>query len=59
VIEADPETFSVTPHYEPHGLVLVRPARCEEEWARAMLLRIWREMAPKRVLKAYDAARTS
>lgn len=57
MIEADPDTFFVTPHYAPHGLVLVRPARCDAEWAKAMLLRNWREMAPKRVLKAYDAGR--
>jgi len=57
LIEADPDMFFVTPHYAPHGLVLVRPARCDAEWARATLLRMWRDMAPKRVLKAYDSAR--
>jgi hypothetical protein len=54
LIELDPERFYVTPHYAPHALVLVRPHKLDEDWARMMLLRTWREMAPKRVLKAYD-----
>lgn len=59
MLEVDPETFFVTPHYAPHNLVLVRPDRCDAEWAKAMLLRNWREMAPKKLLKAYDAAAAS
>jgi hypothetical protein len=55
LIEADPETFFVTPHYAPHGLILVRPDRLDPEWAKARLIQMWRQMAPKRVLKAYDA----
>lgn len=58
LIEAEPERFFVTPHYQPHGLVLMRPEKFDAAWARANLLRTWRAMAPKRVLKAYDATRT-
>ena len=54
LIEVDPQTFFVTDHYRPHNLVLVHPARLDPEWAKAQLLKTWREMAPKRVLKAYD-----
>ena len=54
--EVDPETFFVTPHYAPHGLVLVRPDRLDPDWAKARLSATWRAMAPKRVLKAWDAA---
>lgn len=53
--DADPETFPIHPHYQPHGLILVRAGRLDEGWARARLIRTWREMAPKRVLKAWDA----
>ena len=56
LIEADPETFFVTPHYQSHGLILVRPEKLDPEWAKANLIRVWRAQAPKRVLKAYDAA---
>ncbi len=53
--EAAPETFFFTPHYKNHPLVLMQPEAFDEAWARANLLRTWREMAPKKLLKAYDA----
>ena len=58
LLELDPKRFFVTPHYEPHNLILVRPDKLEAAWARMMLTRSWREMAPKRLLKAYDEGRT-
>jgi hypothetical protein len=58
LIEVDPERFFVTPHYQAHGLILVRPDRLEADWARKTLIESWRAMAPKRVLKAYDDGRT-
>ena len=59
LIEADPETFFVTPHYQSHGLILVRPEKLDPDWARANLMRVWWTQAPKRVLKAYDEARAA
>ena len=56
LIAADPETFFVHPHYAPYNLVLVRAGRIDEGWARARLIRQWRDAAPKRWLKAWDAA---
>lgn len=53
--EAAPETFFFTPHYKNHPLVLMRPEAFDSDWARANLRRTWRAMAPKRLLKAYDA----
>lgn len=53
--EADPETFPFHPHYENHNLILVAAGRIDEGWARARLIRTWREMAPKRALQAWDA----
>lgn len=55
LIEAEPKTFFVTPHYRDYDLVLVRPGKVDLGWARANLIRVWREMAPKRLLKDYDA----
>ncbi len=52
--DADPDTFFYTDHYKNHKLVLMRPARFDPDWARANLMRVWREMAPKRWLKTYD-----
>ncbi len=57
LVEADPQTFFVTDHYRRHALILVRPEALDLDWVRMNLLRVWRAQAPKRVLKAYDAAR--
>ncbi len=57
MIAASPDTFLLHPHYAPHNLVLVRAGRIDEDWARARLLRQWREAAPKRWLKNWDAGR--
>ena len=55
LVEADPDTFFFTAHYQNHKLVLARPDRVDLDWARANLIRVWREQAPKRLLKAYDS----
>lgn len=57
LMQADPETFFLHPHYAPHALILVRAGRIDTDWARARLIRHWREAAPKRWLKAWDATR--
>ena len=33
LMEADPETFFLHPHYAPHKLVLVRAGRIDPDWA--------------------------
>lgn len=55
-LEADPQTFFVTPHYAPHPLLLVRAGRLDPDWARQTLIASWRSMAPKKLLAAFDAA---
>ena len=56
LLAADPDTFFLHPHYTPHGLILVRAGRIDTGWAKARLTRQWRDAAPKRWLKAWDAA---
>jgi hypothetical protein len=56
LVEAEPETFFFTPHYKNHPLVLVRPEKLDPDWAKVNLIMVWRAQAPRRVLKAYDAA---
>jgi hypothetical protein len=58
LIELDPKVFFVTNHYRPHGLVLARPETVDRDWARGKLLQSWREMAPKKVLKAWEASQS-
>jgi hypothetical protein len=52
---ADPETFILHPHYAKHDYVLVRAGRIDPDWARARLFARWRDNAPKRFLKDWDA----
>lgn len=57
LLEAEPETFALHPHYAPHPLILVRAGRIDPGWASARLTARWREMAPKRWLRDWDAGR--
>ena len=56
LLAADPDTFFQHPHYTPHGLILARAGRLDPGWARARLVRQWRDAAPKRWLKDWDKA---
>jgi hypothetical protein len=55
LLEAAPDTFALHPHYAPHNLILVRAARIDPDWARARLMAQWREAAPKKWLRDWDA----
>lgn len=55
LMQADPGTFFLHPHYAAHPLVLVRAGRIDPGWATARLLRDWRAAAPKRWLKGWLA----
>ena len=57
LLNADPGAFTIHPHYLPHDLILVRAGWIDPGWARARLIRDWRDAAPKRWLKAWDAGR--
>ena len=51
-----PETFFITPHYSDYPLVLIALEHVDAEELRELLIESWRQRAPKRVLRAYDAA---
>ena len=55
LVEADPDTFLLHPHYAKFGCLLVAAGRIDPDWAAARLHSTWRDMAPKRFLKAWDA----
>lgn len=55
LLDALPERFFVTPHYAGHAIILMRPENFDEDWARDNLLETWRAMAPKKLLKEFDA----
>jgi hypothetical protein len=56
LIEAEPETFHFTPHYKDYPSVLARMASLHPGSFRSFLDRRWRRIAPKKAVKAADAA---
>jgi hypothetical protein len=59
LMEVDPDTFHITPHYKDYPSVLARMANIEEGQLRGFLERRWRKLAPKKLLKELDLARAS
>jgi hypothetical protein len=49
--------FYTTPHYDGYGAILVDLERVERDQLEELVEEAWRERAPVRVRKAYDAAR--
>lgn len=56
LMEADPETFHITPHYKNYPIVLARLARLDPDQARGFLERRWRKMATRAMVLTRDAA---
>ncbi len=56
MIESDPKTFHITEHYRNSAAVLARITRIDAKTLHGMLERRWRKIAPKKLLKAIDAA---
>ena len=57
LMEAEPDVFHLTPHYQNYPSVLARLSKVDPHTVRAFLERRWRAVAPKKFLKAFDAAR--
>jgi len=56
LIEMEPATFHYTDHYRDHPIVLARVATVDPAWLRAALEKRWRKVAPRRLVREYDAA---
>ena len=56
LMEAEPATFHLTPHYKDYPSVLARLETVDPGTVRSFLERRWRQVAPKAFLKAYDAS---
>lgn len=57
LIASDPATFSVADYVGRYGWVTVQLATVDAEVLRGLLVEAWRSIAPKRVVKEYDAGR--
>ncbi len=55
LMEAEPQTFHFTAHYKDYPSVLARLESLHPGSLRAFLERRWRKIAPKAMVKAYDA----
>lgn len=55
LLEADPVTFHITPHYKDHPVILARLAEVHSGTVTSFLERRWRSVAPRRLVKLYDA----
>ena len=54
LMEAEPATFHITPHYKDYPSVLARIATLHPGSLHNFLARRWRKIAPKKVVKAFD-----
>ena len=59
LMEAEPEIFFETPHYEGYGYFLVRLAAIDDDELAEVVEDAWRLAAPKRLVKARDDEATS
>ena len=55
LLEAEPAVFFTTPHYDGYPAFLVRLANIDRGELEEVLTESWRRVAPKRLLKAFDA----
>lgn len=54
LLQQDPVTFFVTPHYSGAPGVIVRMSTVDPDQLEELLVDAWRMVAPKRLVKAYD-----
>jgi len=57
LIEAEPQTFHFTAHYKDYPAVLARLGSLHPGSFRAFLERRWRRIAPRKLVKEWEAAR--
>ena len=57
LIENDPAVFYITEHYRDYPALLVRLSAVSETTLRDLLTAEWRRVAPKKLVKDFDAIR--
>jgi hypothetical protein len=56
---SDPEVFHAPRHYRDSRVILARIGPLRADQLHALLERRWREIAPRRLVKAWDATNTA
>ncbi len=59
LLQGDPDTFFTTAHYDGYPFVLVNLDRVDPTELAELVEEAWRQRAPKRAIKAYDAGEQS
>lgn len=59
LMEAEPATFHVTPHYKDYQIVLARIETLDPGALRGLLERRWRKLSTKAAVRAYEAAQAA
>jgi hypothetical protein len=54
LLQQDPETYIVTPHYQHYPGVIVRLATVPPDQLRELLIEAWRLVAPRRLVRQFD-----
>lgn len=54
LLQAEPDVFFTTPHYDGYPAMLVRLSAIEPDELQEVLTESWRRKAPKRLLKEFD-----
>jgi hypothetical protein len=57
LVASEPRTYHLTTHQNARDTVLARMSTLDPGHLRTLLERRWRKVAPKAMVKAYDAAR--
>jgi hypothetical protein len=57
LMEAEPDIFFITDHYRGYPSVLVRLAKVYPPTLQRLLEQAWKEAAPKRLLRDFEARR--
>lgn len=55
LMQADPEVFYLTPHYENYPMVLIDLTKVRWDAMPDLIERAWRQVAPPKLQKAYEA----
>lgn len=56
LVAAEPHKFFTTPHYDGHAIVLVRLEAVDVDEATELITDSWRLRAPRKLVRAWDAA---
>jgi len=55
LVEASPDVYSITPHYQNYPYVVIALARVDRDELFDLLLAAWRDVAPRKWIAVYES----